>query len=740
MRWLFALAALLAAPAGAQLSLLPTPAVMTVKGDGFTLSPAVRVEAADPGARNAAARFGELMASAGVRLRGGDGPVVRFVRAPGMAAEAYRLSTDRAGAIITASDDAGLLHGAVTLWQLATEHPDHRVAGVTIDDRPRFGWRGLMLDSARHFQSPAYIHCLLDAMMAAKLNRLHWHLVDDQGWRLPVPGWPRLLSVSAYRRAATAPGAPPLPVEGGFYSEAQIREIVAYAAARGITIVPEIEMPGHAVAAIRAYPALGMGVPIPPGTESDYGVFPWLYNTDEGTFRFLEAVLDQVTRLFPGRDVHIGGDEATKEQWRASPAIQARIKALGLNDEDALQGWFMARIARYLQARGRRAIGWDEILDGGVPSDVAITSWRGPEGAVKAARGGHDAILSPAPLLYLDNRQGTGPGEPPGRGTVETLGDLLAFEPVAPALTTVERRHILGLQANLWTEHVRTDARAAWMTWPRALAVAEIGWATAPTRTLAGFTTQALPQIERLRALGVVAADSAWAVQGRIDAGQPITATLTSQAGLPVRYTLDGTAPGTSAALYQRPIPVVPGQRLRAATFLHDRALPGAYDRLVTAVATMTRTSHELTLCTERVPLDLEDDWPAMGPRARFLLDIFNPCWRWDAAPVGRARRIAVSVGQLPFNFQVGKDRDGIRFRAPATPAGEVEVRRGCDGERIVVLPLGPAARGPGVTRLVAPLPPATGTADLCITYTARPSSFLGVDPLWAVERVELLP
>ena len=739
MKALVAAFALLAIPAAAAPpSLLPTPAALAAAGDGFALSPTTRIDARDAGARNAATRFAELMASAGVRLRGARaGPAVRFVRTPGMAPEGYRLTTTGTGATVTATDDAGLLHGAVTLWQLATQDAAHRVAGVTIEDRPRFAWRGLMLDSARHFQSPDYIRHLIDAMMASKLNRLQWHLVDDQGWRLPVPGWPKLTGVSAWRRGATAPGAPALPVEGGFYTEGQIRAIVAYAAARGVTVVPEIEMPGHALAAIRAYPRLGMGVPIPPGTESDYGVFPWLYNTDEGTFRFLEDVLDQVIRLFPGRDVHIGGDEATKEQWRASPIIQARRRRLGLKDEDALQGWFMGRIARYLAGKGRRAIGWDELLDGGVPADVAITSWRGGDGAVKAARSGHDAILSPAPLLYLDNRQGAGPQEPPGRGKLETLADLIAFEPVAPTLSAAERRHILGLQANLWTEHVRTDARAAWMTFPRALAVAEIGWAPARARDTAAFTTQAVPQLDRLRALGVAGADSAWAVSARFDAapGAGAVATLANQAGLPIRYTLNGGAPASTSPVYAAPLSLAPRQRLRAATFLDERALPGAYDQLVTAAAAMTRTSRELTLCSDAVALDLEDDWPADGPRAHFLLDIFHPCWRWDGAPVGQARAIAVSVGQLPFNFQVGADRAKVRFASPATPAGEVEVRRGCEGERLAVLPLAPAAANPGVTRLTATLPRLAGTADLCLTYTAN-----GVDPLWAVERVELLP
>lgn len=740
MRIAAILLAVAAAPAVAQPALLPTPARMTPAGEGFALGDGIRLVANDAGERNAAERLAGLMrayqVTPGPIGRDATGPAIRFRRTPGLAAEGYRLAAGPNGATIEASDDAGLVYGAVTLWQLATEAPGGRIAGIRIEDAPRFGWRGIMLDSARHFRSPEFVKRLIDAMFASKLNRLHWHLVDDQAWRMPVPGWPKLTEVSAWRHTATAPGAPQLPRIGGFYTEEQIREIVAYASARGITVVPEIEMPGHALAAIRAYPELGMGVPIPPGTESDYGVFPWLYNVEDGTFRFLEAVLDQTMRLFPSRWIHAGGDEAVKDQWRASPAIQARIRQLGLKDEEALQGWFMARIGRYLAAHGRRMIGWDEVLEGGVPADTTITSWRGVEGAVTAAKRGHDAILSPAPTLYLDNRQGSGPAEPPGRGNLITLDTVLAFDPVPPGLSPAEAKHILGLQANQWAEHVRTDDRAAWMIFPRALAIAETGWAGPAKRTAATFARQALPQVDRLRRFGIVAADSAWAVTAKADpaAGDRITVTLESPAKLPLRYTLDGREPDTSSALYERPLTLSPGQRVRAATFLDTRALPGALDQTFTALLAHTRTSRDLTLCSSGAALDLEDDSPATGPRAHFLVDILNPCWRWDKAPLRSVSRVALHVGQVPFNFQIGKDRDAIRFRTPRSPAGEFELRDGCDGPLMATLPLAPAMRNPGVTRLEAKLSHARDTADLCVTYTAR-----GVDPLWVIDRVELL-
>ena len=741
-QWAAMLGALIVAtPAAASPALLPTPASVAERGPGFLLTGAPLV-AVDAGGRNAAARLAELMEKAGVDLRS---PVarsetrvtVRFRRVAGLAAEGYRLATGPDGAVIEASDDNGLLHGAVTLWQLATSGKPGMVAGVSIADQPRFPWRGLMLDSARHPQSPVFIRQLIDAMMASKLNRLHWHLVDDQGWRLEIKRHPKLTGVSSCRSPAVARGAPPLPRICGSYTQAEVRDLVAYAAARGVTIVPEIEMPGHALSALRADPSLGMGVPIPPGTESDWGVFPWLYNTDDRTFAFLENVLTEVLALFPSHDIHIGGDEAVKDQWKADPATQARIHALGLKDENALQGWFTARIGKFLAARGRRLIGWDEILDGGVPADAAITSWRGVDGGVRAAKAGHDAVLSPDPVLYVNNRQGSGPGEPPGRGRLVTLADLLAFDPIPEGLTAEQQRHILGLQANLWTEHTRTEARAAWMFFPRALAVAESGWSLRPTTALRPFIDQLVPQLDRITALGLTPANSLTAVEVTLaPAGGRVRATLGGQSGLPIRYTTDGTAPTAASATYARPLELASGTHLRAASFLSQRSLPGALDMQVTTAAALTRTSRQLTLCSDAVALDLEDDWPATGERAHFLLDILNPCWRWRDAPVAGAKRIAVTVGQVPFNFQVGADRDRIRFRPPATPQGEMEVRQGgCEGPRIAVLPLAPAAARPGTTRLEAALPAMTGAADLCFTYTAR-----GPDPLWAIDRVELLP
>ncbi len=722
--------------------LLPIPSHVAEHRGRFIVAPsvAIRVPPRDKGIATAAAFLAQLMRDSsqiGLRTRSSGG-AIQFVRKRGFGSEGYGLEATSSGVTISATTDAGMLYGAVTAWQLATGDEPGVIPAVTIRDAPAFRWRGLLLDSARNFLSPAFVKRLIDWMAVNKLNTLHWHLVDDQGWRLEIKKYPRLTEVSAWRVPATAPGAPPLPPVGGYYTQRQVRDIVAYAATRNVTIVPEIEMPGHALSAIRAYPNLGMGVPAPRGVESDWGIFPWLYNTDDTTFAFLEDVFTEVMALFPSRYVHVGGDEAVKDQWKASPKIQAQMKALGISDEDALQSWFMTRVGKFLAAHGRRMIGWDEILKGGIPHNATIMSWQGAAGAVAAAKAGHDSVLTPAPILYLDNRQGFSNIEPPGRGNLVDLKSVYAFDPFPAELAPEKRKHVLGLQANLWTEHVRTEERAQWNLFPRASAVAEIGWSNPQRRDFADFIDRLVPQMERMRMLGLAPAASVFAVKTETVFTPPAEEAefaLSSQSGLEIHYTLDGSAPAKVSPVYAAPFKVRFPTRLRAATFHGDRPLAGAIDEIADARTVRTRSDEELRRCTDKVPLALEDDYPAQGPRAVFVTDIFNPCWIYEHAPVGGARAIAITVGQTPFNFQVGKDVEGIKFRSPESPDGEFEVRAGsCDGDRIAVLPLAPARRNSGLTRLVGPIASRQANEDLCITYTAR-----GVNPLWSIERVELL-
>jgi hexosaminidase len=659
--------------------------------------------------------------------------------------EGYKLDVTPDGITIAAGQGAGLFYGAVTAWQLLTEVPSHSVTvpAMRIDDAPRFRWRGLLLDSARHYQSPEFVKAFIDAMALHKLNVLQWHLTDDQAWRLEIRRYPRLTKIGAWRvpeGAAAAQDIDPRThkprLYGGYYSQAQVRAIVRYAADRHVTIVPEIEMPGHATAAIVAYPKLGSTAHPPKAVPSVWGVFANLYNVDDGTFRFVDNVLTEVIALFPSEYIHVGGDEAVKDQWKASRRIQAQMKKLGVANEDALQSYFIRRAETFLNAHGRKLIGWDEILEGGVAPNATITSWRGIDGAIAAAKSGHDAVLSPAPNLYFDNRQGTGPDQPPGREHLLTLKDVYDFDAAPDHLSEAERAHIIGVQANIWTEHIRTEERVDLMAFPRAAALAEVGWSG--THDWKGFFARLAPQMARYKVLGLAASPTAFKVEAdatESPAGAAIT--LANQSGIgSIDYTLNGSEPTATSSTYTAPLSLPLPQQLSAATFEDAREPVDPTDITIDAMSLRHRTSQQLELCSKAIALNLEDDAPLKGPRAIFLADIMNPCWIWRGADLGGISGIEAGVGQVPFNYEIGNDRDKIVLRPPATPSGELEVHLdSCDGAKIAVLPLAPALSNNAVTRLSSPLPVASGAHDLCFVFTQKK-----LDPLWLLDWIQLVP
>jgi hexosaminidase len=736
------------------ISIIPAAAEVTRAAGSFELTPQtqVRFVAGSP-ADDVAQYFVELLErTRGIALprRPGTGVdtsgagTIDFELLTGEAAtdaEGYSLIVSPRRMAVSSPSPRGLFYGAVTLWQLLTADAASatrtRVPAMTITDAPRFAWRGFMLDSARHYQSPAFIRQLIDWMALHKLNVLHWHLTDDQGWRLEIRKYPELTRVGAWRIPA---GAGDPPRYGGFYSQAEVREIVAHAASRHVTVVPEIEMPGHAQAAIASYPRLGTGG-APPPVSPDWGVHDYLFNADEATLAFLEDVLDEVIELFPGEFVHVGGDEAVKDRWRASPRVQARIRDLGLADETALQGWFVARIGRYLDARGKRLIGWDEILEGGIPARASVMSWRGRDGAVAAARAGHDVVMAPAPTLYLDYLQSDLPSEPPGRPAVVTLEDVYGYEPVPEELTSAEAGRILGAQLNAWTEHMRLPERFEHQAFPRVAALAEVAWSPAAARDWASFQSRLGVQFARYRKLGIHYADTAFEPRARLAAGsadESVRVELAKQANAgDIRYTLDGNAAGPGSPKFEAAFDVPHGTILNAATFDGDRLLARAAPLTIEPAALARRTDEELKPCSGKLVLRLEDDAPLEGERAVFNVDIVDPCWIWPDADLARGGSVRAAVGQLPFNFQIGRDADAIRRGDARTTAGELELRTGdCREDPVAVIPLAAAAGNPGVSILgPAAIPPQAGGGDLCLRF-ARPA----IDPLWAIQWVEIGP
>lgn len=506
--------------------LVPAPAHCSADTAGRTRIGAGTALEARPGTEGVARWLRATVGAAtGLPLPEADGREDRLVLSieADLPPEGYRLVTDGRPARIQGGSAAGVFWGAQTFRQLlgpdafrrAPLRPgrDWELPRLTVEDAPRFGWRGLMLDVARHFMPKEGVLRYLDLMAAHKLNVFHFHLTDDQGWRIEIERYPRLTEVASWRaRTRFGHRASPLWEEkphGGHYTRDDIREIVAYAAERHITVVPEIDVPGHSQAAIAAYPELGNADVVDTSALTvwdDWGISANVLSPGDATLRFYEGVFEEVLELFPSEFVHVGGDECRKDQWRLSPAAKARIADLGLADEDELQAWFIGHFGTWLAERGRRLIGWDEILEGGLAPGAAVSSWRGYGGGVAAARAGHDVVMCPEQYVYLDHRQAPGDDEPVPIGFVRTLEDVYRFEPVPAELTGEEARHVLGTQANLWTEVMEDSARVDYQAFPRLAALAEVAWSRLPApadRDFADFERRMAAHYRRLDALGV---------------------------------------------------------------------------------------------------------------------------------------------------------------------------------------------------------------------------------------------
>jgi hexosaminidase len=662
----------------------------------------------------------------------------------------YRIEVATGGIRIIARSPLGAFYGGVTLWQLLTPLGFIRgsaaeIAEGVIDDHPRFAWRALLLDSGRHFQSVADIEQLIDWMSLDKLNVLLWHLTEDQGWRLEIPKYPELTKTGACRKAVgldiELTGAADKPY-CGFYREADVREIVRHAADRFVTVVPEIDLPGHSQAAVAAYPWLGVTGERPP-VWTDWGISPWLLKPDEKTLQFVDDVLDEVMKLFPSRYISIGGDEADKQQWNASPEVRARMVKLGLANMDQLQGWFISQVADHLVEHGRTPVGWDDGLMAGVklPASQLVMSWHGDAGehvALEAAAQGHDVVLTPTESLYFDYYQSDLPDEWPGQPPMTTLRQAYDTLVIPNGATAAEASHIIGVQGSLWTEFMPSFARIQHAVFPRIAVLSELGWASASTHDWNGFLQRLSAELARYRALGIGYADSAFAPAFNVTAARKgmLRVALSDQANFgEIRYTTDGSAPAATSVQYVRPLEFSAQGKtmLRAATFGaggFDLAAPRR--QALDGSTLLKRDSSELKSCSNRPGMRLDGSQPAQGPRPVYNVYVGDMCWLWHGASLDGTEHVALTVERTAWRF--GDDAEAALIRPKAGAAGEFEIHAGsCTGPLLASLPLAPAMRENGQHELHARVstPKPNDSRDLCIFATGDPR-----DGQWALAQV----
>jgi len=507
-------------------TIVPRPAVLRAREGAFALTASTTLTVGE-----GCGTVARLLAQ---RLRTSSGLPFATIEAPARPSDTIALELDASlrpeeytvdvtaqRVRLAGGDPSGLFWASQVLLQLCP--PDvfrsapiagiqWQVPAVQIADHPRFGWRGMLIDLSRHFFGRDSVLKLIDVLALHRMNVLHLHLTDDQGWRMEIKKYPRLTEIGSWRRNSVidneyirTPGAQPihdLAPHSGFLTQDDLREIVAYAGERFITVIPEIDLPGHSQAAIAAYPWLG-NTKEQLEVWNDWGVSPHILNVDDATIDFYQGVLDEVMDVFPSEYVHIGGDEAPKDEWRTSPSAQARMASLGLADEEALQGWFTATLGGYLVANGRRVLGWDEVLEGGVPAGTTIMSWRGEDGGVVAASAGHDVVMTPDLPTYLYNRQSEDrSSEPTGAEPVVTLRQVFDYDPMPRALSPEAGHHVLGAQCQMWTEFVSSERQLHEMVFPRLSAFAEAVWRTEPT-DFADFEARLEQHTRRLHALGI---------------------------------------------------------------------------------------------------------------------------------------------------------------------------------------------------------------------------------------------
>lgn len=552
----------------------------------------------------------QLKLTAGISLKeaeSADGKTaISFVVQEGMPKEGYKLSVTPSLITLTASQPNGFFYGVQTLYQLLPpaiygkqldKKADWSVPAVEIEDSPRFVHRGLMLDVCRHYVPIDYIYKFIDLLAMNKMNVFHWHLTDDQGWRIEIKKYPKLTEIGSKREKTLVdyyyvnyPQVFDGKEHGGYYTQEQIKDVVAYAASKYINVVPEIEMPGHALAALAAYPELSCDSTQTYKVSPTWGVFEQVFCPSETTFKFFEGVMDEVIELFPSEYIHIGGDECPKTAWKNSAFCQQLIRQLGLKDdttpskidgikhskEDKLQSYFVTRMEKYLNSKGKNIIGWDEILEGGLAPNATVMSWRGVEGGMNAAKAGHNAIMTPNPYVYLDYYQEEPEIAPTTIGGYNTLKKTYSYNPVPDDADELAKKHIIGIQGNIWREYMQTSERTDYQAFPRAMAIAETAWTQNANKDWKNFCERMVTEFERLKVMNTQPCLNFYDVNinTHADENGPLMVLLESfYPNAEIRYTTDGSEPSKVSILYEKPFVLEGNIDLKAAAFKDGKML-----------------------------------------------------------------------------------------------------------------------------------------------------------------------
>ncbi|QMW06004.1 glycoside hydrolase family 20 protein [Spirosoma foliorum] len=585
----------------AQSGLIPEPVTYRQRAGEFRLAPQVGIS---PGA-GVSGQFvslfqAQLRASTGVSLSVKKTKAsidLKIDKSRVTQAEGYQLQISTGGISLIGHDEAGLFYGLQSLVQLFSQSKSAVVPACDITDYPRFAYRGMHLDVSRHLFPIAFVKKYIDELALFKFNTFHWHLTDDQGWRIEIKKYPELQRKAAYRTETLIGHKKELPHRfdgkryGGYYTQDEVRDIVRYATQRHITVIPEIEMPGHAMAALSAYPKLGClkpdGQPGGPYQAATFwGVFEEVFCAgNDSTFAFLDDVLDDVIALFPSTYIHIGGDECPKTRWKTCAKCQARIRSEHLKDEDELQSYFIRRIEQHVNKKGRQVIGWDEILEGGLSPGATVMSWRGIEGGIEAIKQKHNAIMTPESHVYFDYYQSLYPEEPLAAAGYTPLSKVYGYEPVPAYLTPDEAVYLKGVQGTAWSEYLDSPQQAEYMIFPRAIAVAEIAWSQREHRNYPDFLRRLRLQERLLKRLNIQYANRFDELTDSVTVTPAGSVQLRLSTTLPdatIRYTTDGTTPTLSSITYTKPIDIEKTETIKAITFINKQSQGRVFQKSLT--------------------------------------------------------------------------------------------------------------------------------------------------------------